>query len=496
MAKKIRFPLEMPDGEKVRDLDSLREHFDLETVLSYFNNGKLVTWLQDRYLLEEAEVISSLTPDVTDFQKQLCDILGVKYEKSVDIEAVKLREERLTRLREFTDEKEYIDHIDQVAFDQDELFDLLDKDVKTIFLCGGKFMIPMAARGITYIGINTPSAHLEGNLPNDSARMDIIFQNVTCDNIPKEKEPVEEIPQENVYVSADSLPCDCPPALSVSWDPKPRFVGFLYRLGVPNYIALASVLVADLACTTLTDLLHLDRQKIEAAGITEQTILEFPSRLKSTLNKKYDYEILGLIGIPYITSERARAILDEMLPIDDSYQLKNKVFVPDISQVAYDIVKKLFDPYSSTFSSSVEMKIVETYLTSETFHADMETFRKIFVRHSPREIRLRPGHTQDYEFDYLDYDDTVHRLECYPPSYSVDNSFLSTTTGGLKAALKSYRSIIESSKDNDLSQSNLRVQNASKVANVFQMLEAVTRLHIREQAIPGQDYRQYPGQVL
>ena len=56
MAKKIRFPLQMKDGAAVRTLEELREHFDLESVLGYFSDGKLKTWLADRYYDEMAQL--------------------------------------------------------------------------------------------------------------------------------------------------------------------------------------------------------------------------------------------------------------------------------------------------------------------------------------------------------------------------------------------------------------------------------------------------------
>ncbi len=47
MARKIRFPLRMKNGAEVRTLEELRENFDLESVLGYYTDGKLQTWLAD-----------------------------------------------------------------------------------------------------------------------------------------------------------------------------------------------------------------------------------------------------------------------------------------------------------------------------------------------------------------------------------------------------------------------------------------------------------------
>ena len=184
--KKIKFPLEMADHVKVTNLDDLREHFDLESVVEYYKNGKLQTWLEDRYFEEEAEAVSALNEAAPDFQEQLCRIFGVEYSgQTVDLEEVARRQARLEKLRSFTDEAKYLDQIDRVAFDQEELADLLDEEEKTIYLCGEKFAIPVSQKGISYIGINAPSAHLSGKVPESADELDIHFTNVNVDNLPE-----------------------------------------------------------------------------------------------------------------------------------------------------------------------------------------------------------------------------------------------------------------------------------------------------------------------
>lgn len=79
MAKKIRFPLAMADGVQVRTLDELKEHFDLEAVLEYYKSGKLLTWLQDRYLETEAEAIQALDEQAADLPADLCKIFDIEY---------------------------------------------------------------------------------------------------------------------------------------------------------------------------------------------------------------------------------------------------------------------------------------------------------------------------------------------------------------------------------------------------------------------------------
>ena len=62
MAKKIRFPLKMANGTDVRTIEELRTNFDLTTVLGYYADGKLITWLRDRFYDTEADKIEQQSP--------------------------------------------------------------------------------------------------------------------------------------------------------------------------------------------------------------------------------------------------------------------------------------------------------------------------------------------------------------------------------------------------------------------------------------------------
>ena len=186
MAKKIRFPLKLAEETEVRTLEELREHFDLQAVLEYYKNGKLLTWLDDRYLEGEAEAIRALDESAPDFQQRLCSVFQVEYTGAgVDMEEIERRQERLKRLRTITDEAEYIQNIDMVAFDQEELADLLDEGQSTICLCGEKFTVPASRKGITYVGINEPAVHISGRIPKTAEELGIVFTGITCDNLPE-----------------------------------------------------------------------------------------------------------------------------------------------------------------------------------------------------------------------------------------------------------------------------------------------------------------------
>lgn len=183
MAKKIRFPLEMDGGVEVRDIDSLRENFSLQRVMGYLADGKLVTWLRDRYANDLADAIETLDRNDDFLAKNICEILEVEFDEEAEenIEKAEERNKKLVRLKEFSVEKEFIDNIDNVAFEQDDLYDLLDDDAKKIYLCGERFSIPLAQEGIAYIGINNPVVVIDSKVEIDWEEKKISLSGVKYD---------------------------------------------------------------------------------------------------------------------------------------------------------------------------------------------------------------------------------------------------------------------------------------------------------------------------
>ncbi|HOO07818.1 MAG TPA: DnaA N-terminal domain-containing protein [Ruminococcus sp.] len=84
MAKKIRFPLKMKNGAEVGSLYDLKENFDYESVLGYFTDGKLQTWLSDRFYYEKADAVSELSADMPDIESKLRRILEIEVDETND----------------------------------------------------------------------------------------------------------------------------------------------------------------------------------------------------------------------------------------------------------------------------------------------------------------------------------------------------------------------------------------------------------------------------
>lgn len=192
---RIKIRLIMADGAEVRNPTELREHFDLEKVVEYYKNGVLLKWLRDRFFDKEADAVEALDENTDDFQQKLCSIFGVEFSGNpVDVEEIVQRQERLAMLREITDEEEFIRNIDQVAFDQEDLADLLAEGADTVYLCGTYFVVPARCEKVTYIGINKPTVHIAGLESGKLLSPDIHFNQVKVENFPS---------TEKIYSSLD-----------------------------------------------------------------------------------------------------------------------------------------------------------------------------------------------------------------------------------------------------------------------------------------------------
>lgn len=187
MVKKERFVLEMADGTKVRDLDALKEHFDIGTVTKYFQEGKLLIWLEERYYDDDAEEIKNISPDDYNLEQKLYEIFGV-----ATPEEVKRRAERLERLKKYTDDETILAKVDEVAFDQEDLADLLDADTDEIYLCDNRFSIPLRVKNKSYIGISKAVVVIRSDKPVDFKNLGITFKNISFN-----PEYAKLLPEEN-----------------------------------------------------------------------------------------------------------------------------------------------------------------------------------------------------------------------------------------------------------------------------------------------------------
>ena len=205
MAKKIRFPLEMENGVEVRSMEELRDNFSISRVLGYLKNGKLEVWLRDRFETDIADKVEQLDLQDEDLAKRVCEIFDIPFNEEAENELKKSaeREERILLLKKYTDDKQFEAVIDSVAFNQDELYDFLDEDSDTIYLCGEKFSIPLAKEGVSYIGINQPTVVIDSKVEVNWAKKNISVENVMFDQ--KYQEVMDNANKEREKASKESI---------------------------------------------------------------------------------------------------------------------------------------------------------------------------------------------------------------------------------------------------------------------------------------------------
>lgn len=144
-------------GEKeIHSIEELKENFEVNAVLAAINDGSLERFLKSRFYEREAKVVSKLQLDDKECLKKLCETLGVDFLKFSVIVTPEV-EKRLAEIKQFTDDEDVLNNFQKVAFNQEELAQLLSKDEKIIYLCHNNFSIPLSKTGVKYIGVDNPT---------------------------------------------------------------------------------------------------------------------------------------------------------------------------------------------------------------------------------------------------------------------------------------------------------------------------------------------------
>lgn len=178
--RNIKYPLIMNDDIKVRTLEDLQMHFDLERTLAYFENGKLVKWLYDRYEDDIANQVMALDKDSPDVISRLCDLLGVKIDNiiTVSMDSVREKNEVLERVKRITDDKEVISNFEKVAFSQEELDNMLKSGVNVVYLYGQSFSIEPEYENVRVVGVNNPEIMCNNHWLVEYDDKGIVFEGV------------------------------------------------------------------------------------------------------------------------------------------------------------------------------------------------------------------------------------------------------------------------------------------------------------------------------
>ena len=170
------FTLVLKDGVEVKNIEELRENFDLEKIVEYFKSGELVEWLENMFYDDEAEAISEIDSDDKNLTQKICAALDVECDE--DLEFTQRIREKKAILTEKTDDQTIIDNATNTALDQKDLAELLHMDYKKIYLCGELFNVPIRMTDMNYIGIlGTPKIKIKANSDEELKSKNIKFEN-------------------------------------------------------------------------------------------------------------------------------------------------------------------------------------------------------------------------------------------------------------------------------------------------------------------------------
>ncbi len=210
--KKIRTPLVM-NGVEVRTLKEFRENFDAEQFLEYFWDDTLLKWLIDWHYHDEADKVREIDEDAENL-RPLYEIFGVNYIGSTP-EEIEWYTERLERLKKFTSDENILAKVDCVAFDADDLLDILEEgEINEIYLCGAEFTFSSGMlnfKNKKYHGVGNVTVNIESKNPIDLDNFGITFDNVKFgEGFPHKKlestnTPPVENDSENILSEAHNL---------------------------------------------------------------------------------------------------------------------------------------------------------------------------------------------------------------------------------------------------------------------------------------------------
>lgn len=182
MAKKIKFPLEMKDGNKVRTIEEFRKYFDAEKVIVYFLNGKLLGWLEDRHYDNYYEAICKIDPKKDNVLQMICEALDIDYyvddSKAIDLKKIEKNNKKLEKIKQYVDDKKILDRLDSIAMNQKELDRLIENSCSEVYLFEKNFIIPGTISNITVVGINNPTIDIDSDVVIDFASRGVVFSGV------------------------------------------------------------------------------------------------------------------------------------------------------------------------------------------------------------------------------------------------------------------------------------------------------------------------------
>ena len=176
--KKIKFPLEMKDGRKVRELDELKDFFDLRRAVEYFCSGKLQTWLDNAYASDIVEELNKLTGEEEDFVERFTEALGVKCEEEVNVSEIIHDSFLKEKLKRFYPEEESEAMVEKTADTQARFGQLIKAGHKEIYLLSGTFSILKKMKGLKLKGLDSPKVVIKVQTAEEFRKQEISLKDI------------------------------------------------------------------------------------------------------------------------------------------------------------------------------------------------------------------------------------------------------------------------------------------------------------------------------
>lgn len=155
-----------------------------------------------------------------------------------------------------------------------------------------------------------------------------------------------------------------------------RFTGFFEKIGLDGYgESFAEVLINQLGCKTLADVIHLTKESMKEAGIDSELMFKFPKRLKETIQSKHDYEIIAAMGIPDVGPAKAKLLLKNT-PLKKLARIR----FSDSVRLAMAVMK------------TNNLHVV-TYLSNKEFTDEIQAIIDVGYIESDNFDRVKVGHT-------------------------------------------------------------------------------------------------------
>ena len=180
--KRIKFPLTMKNGAEVRDIESLRENFDMESVVGFFSSGKLEKWLENYYYDDILEKVKELDQKAEDFGSRLAEALGAEWHgDDAEVQQTMKQTELKERLKPLVSE-EKLEQMDYIADTQETLEQFAKQGKSPVYLYGDKFTIRKWMKNIECIGIQNPTVSVEIESPVEYQKKKIRLSKVSVDD--------------------------------------------------------------------------------------------------------------------------------------------------------------------------------------------------------------------------------------------------------------------------------------------------------------------------